>query len=80
LYHSIGTYNCINIKIKYKLKKLYNNDTYKNNNFIPSLFHAKSITSSKVSDLDPGVIGVLILCKSQMNISDSDAPDANKFV
>jgi len=48
--------------------------------FIPSLFHAKSITSSKVSDLDPGVIGVLILCKSQMNISDSDAPDANKFV
>lgn len=46
---------------------------------IPSLFHAKSITSSKVSDFDPGVIGILILCKSQINISDSDAPDANKF-
>lgn len=51
-----------------------------NLNYIPSLFHAKSITSSKVSDFDPGVIGVLILCKSQMNISDSDAPDANKLV
>lgn len=47
---------------------------------IPSLFQAKSTTSSKVSDFDPGVIGVLMLCKSQINISDSDAPDANKFV
>lgn len=49
-------------------------------NYLPSLFHAKSTTSSKVSDFDPGVIGLLILCKSQINISDFEAPDANKFV
>ena len=43
------------------------------------LFHATALTSSKGWALAPGVIGIENLFKSQIKISESAAPDANKL-
>lgn len=45
----------------------------------PCLFQEREIISSVGWETAPGVIGVVRLFKSQMKISDSEAPEASKF-
>jgi uncharacterized membrane protein YiaA len=48
--------------------------------FLTCLFHATHLTSSTGWLFCPGVIGLFSRLRSQMKISDSDAPEAKRFV